>query len=94
MEKGKNIRSGGLRMTNLYFHIKAQKLNWIKQFLENIDAIPSKTIQQFIKMDISDYLKCTLDPLNLPNSMPQFYKEILISWFELKQQPLNSAKLQ
>ena len=85
---------GGLRMTNLNFYIKAQKINWIKQFLENIDAIPSKTIQQFMKMELYDYLKCTIDPINLPDSMPQFYKEILTYWFELKQQPLNSGEVQ
>ena len=85
---------GGLRMTNLSHFIKAQKINWIKCLLDNKGTVPYEHVSQFINMDLQDYLKCNLDPIDLPPNLPQFYKEILSSWFAIKTEPQNIAEVQ
>ena len=85
---------GGLRMTNLVHFIHAQKINWIKLLLENKDTIPFEFLSQFINMGLEDFLKCNIDPDNLPNNLPAFYQEVLSSWFSLKLEPLTQHEIQ
>ena len=85
---------GGLRMTNLNHFIQAQKINWVKQLLDNKDTVPFEFLSQLINMTLEDYLKCNIDPDNMPNDLPTFYHEVFIAWFSLKLEPQTQHEIQ
>ena len=68
-----NYDSGGLKMTNIKFHIAAQKINWVKHLMNNPESYSYKYISNLINMNLIDFLKCTIDPEQLPNIIPLFY---------------------
>jgi len=85
---------GGLRMTCLQHYISAQKVNWIKQLITNDNIIPNQYISLFLKINLTDFLKCTFDEKVLPKTIPNFYKEIFVAWFMLKNNPVTPGDIQ
>ena len=60
--------------------------------LDNKETIPYKRIELYINMKVEDYVKCNIDKNELPLNMPEFYKEVLSSWFSLKSEPKTAKK--
>ena len=85
---------GGLRMPNLHYYVKAQKMNWIKLLLNNKTTVPYQYLSTFLCMKLNDYLKCNTDADDLPKDIPKFYQEILQAWFSMKEEPQTSADIQ
>ena len=81
----------GLRVPNFEVMSKALKLAWIGRFLsveqphgkENWKVIPEYFFGKFGGLNF--FLRCNYDKKSLNNeSIPVFYKEILLSFLELK----------
>ena len=86
-----NYQDGGLRVPNFEVMSKALKLAWIGRFLsvqqphgkETWKVIPEYFFGKFGGLNF--FLRCTYDKRSLNNeSIPVFYKEILLSFLELK----------
>ena len=87
-----NIKEeGGLKMTHLGYYIMAQKVIWIKRLLENQTTLPFHYLSTFLpEMKFEDFLKCSVKPKNIPDSIPPFYRQVLYVWFLLKQEPKSA----
>ena len=88
-----DFEHGGLKMTNLKCYIAAQKINWIKNLLNNRRAFPFKYLSSQLKMSLQDYLKCSVDTALLPNNISHFYKDILGHLFTLKEEPSSIEEI-
>ena len=85
---------GGLRMTRLDIYVIAQLTNWIKRFINNRETIPTHYISNFIDMTLTDYLKCNIEKNDIPDTMPQFYQNVLNAWLSLKEEPTSASDVQ
>lgn len=89
------IEDGGLRMTNLNAYIMAQKSSWIKRLIETKEMVPYKYLSQFLPcMDMADFFKCSIKPQDLPDMIPEFYRQVLYAWFDLKEEPVSVSDVQ
>ena len=75
-------------MSNLHLNIRAKKMYWIKLLLNNKTIVPYQYLSTFVSMTLSDYLKCNNDAIDLPQDIPNIYKEFLKAWKNLKPQPI------
>jgi hypothetical protein len=89
-----DYQDGGLRLTNLELHMKAQKIMWIKRLALNRETLPFYYIMQFINLKFDEFLKCSLQIQDIDKKMPLFYKEIFTYWFELKTAPITKFDIQ
>ena len=81
-----NIKLGGLKMPNIFLKVKAWKFSWLKRAMLNPDSAWVATLNELTeKVSFTDLLKAN-PLLNSPllNKLPIFYKEILTTWYELK----------
>ena len=77
---------GGLRMINFQFMFKSLKAMWIKRMMTNTNANWLLYIKSLIDINLSDFIKCNLNPNKIPNSIPKFYKQVFSAWAEIKDQ--------
>ena len=84
-----DYEEGGLKDIDIEAKFQSLHLSWIKRLFDNNfhpwKNIPSKTMQQFYKIDVL-YSNTILEkPLNLP----LFYKSMIEAWNRLEQEPLT-----
>ena len=69
------IEDGGLRMPHIDNYIMSQKVSWVKRLLANQDTAPCQYLMQMLPdMKFSDFLKCSFNPHDIPDYIPEFYK--------------------
>ena len=89
------IEYGGLRMPQIDNYIMSQKVSWIKRLLANQETAPCQYLMQMLPdMKFSDFLKSSFDPRHIPDYIPEFYRQILFAWFDLKQAPKSIIDVQ
>jgi hypothetical protein len=80
-----DYEDGGLRMLDVHSFLNAQKAMWVKRLLspENASwkAIPNIYLQELLG---SDTFKCNMQCNTKPKDLPDFYWQVLKSWFEVK----------
>ena len=80
---GKN-ECGGISLTHFESFVKAQKASWIKRLSDN-DLPSSQYIKEYLpSMDFNELIQCSLDPDDLSQEIPLFYRQALYSWFEIQ----------
>ena len=63
--------------------------------LLNVDACWLQLLKTFLpEMSLQDLLKCNVDPDNINFDIPNFYRQVLCAWFQLKQNLKVLWKLQ
>ena len=76
------IEEGGLRMTNIDNYVLAQKAGWVKRLLMNKETVPYHFLNQFMPgISIEHFLKCSMNPEDIPLMIPLFYRQVLYAWF-------------
>ena len=82
------FEKGGLKIPDIDSVAKSQKIVWVRRIVQNKDACWLQYLYQYIpSMSIVDLLKCAINPNDLREEIPFFYRQILYSWFELKRVP-------
>ena len=75
---------GGLKHPCVDSIVMAQKAMWIKRLMD-VEMPSSLYIRQFLPaMKFMDILNCNIHPDDLPHSIPQFYRQVLHSWYKLR----------
>ena len=83
-----SLDTGGLKIPDIDCLVKSQKAAWIKRFVTNPDASWLQFLYQYLPdMSLSDLLKCSVNPEELSQEIPMFYRQILYAWYQLKQKP-------
>jgi hypothetical protein len=76
---------GGLKMIDIESFIKAQKAMWVKRLLSDEQgswkALPMLYLSELLGKDT---FKCNMSCVTQPLNFPDFYWQIIQSWFELK----------
>ena len=84
---------GGLKDVDIKAKFKSLKLSWIRRLYSSEfhpwKNIPLKLIEQSFKQNIF-HSNIKITP---PRNFPEFYKQIIIYWSELNQQPLTAESV-
>ena len=87
-----NYSLGGCKMINIKEFLKTQKLKWIKRYLFNTEESAWKyTMASVLEIeDLSLFLKGSALEVANKESVPQFYKELLEIWKQIRFYNINS----
>jgi hypothetical protein len=79
-----NPELGGLQLPNIDCIVKASKAMWVKRLIAS-ELKSLVFFDSFLpEMNFTHILETDIDPNNLPIDIPMFYRQILHSWFTLK----------
>jgi hypothetical protein len=77
---------GGLKMLDMCSFLKAEKAMWVKRFMTSDKAswkaAPTFYLNEFLG---TDTFRCNLECKKKPKDFPHFYRQVMVSWFEIKQ---------
>ena len=86
---------GGLKIPCVDVFVKAQKLGWIKRVVLNENAGWLELLKTCVpKMPIGHLLKCNIDPSELSNELPAFYRQVLYIWYSIQNDPTQPVDIQ
>ena len=86
------VDNGGLRIPEIETLVKAQKAAWIKRIVNNPQTAWLQYLYQSLPpMSIADLIKCSVKPEDLASNIPNFYRQILHAWYELKKEPESAT---
>ena len=74
---------GGLNLPHIESYVKSQKITWINRILKQQSHFVVHLLMHVLpNMNLCDFLSCNLHPDQLDERIPNFYRQILFSWFE------------
>jgi hypothetical protein len=86
-----NYEDGGLKMLDIQSFLKAQKAMWVKRLMVNDTAswkaLPLLHLEGLLGKET---FKCNIDCSIRPKNFPDFYWQVLQSWFAFKELTLKS----
>ncbi len=85
-----DFKDGGLRNLDYLSFMIAQKIAWVKRFVQNSSTLSMKFLSEYIpKHDIAFTLSLTLDSNRLSKNIPVFYQQVLDYWYNVQREPTN-----
>ena len=88
------FENGGIQFPNIDLLVKAQKVSWVKRMLENCNAAWMQLLYTVLpSINIKHLLKCLIDPNDLSNDIPNFYRQILYAWYQLSELPASGLDI-
>jgi hypothetical protein len=82
----RNLEQGGLKMPDINSLVNAMKVKWLKNIFNNRilkhNYIPSV---YFNKMEITDFICCNFEIEDIPDELPEYYKQCFHAWLTLKE---------
>jgi bifunctional DNA-binding transcriptional regulator/antitoxin component of YhaV-PrlF toxin-antitoxin module len=76
---------GGLKMLDIGSFLKAQKAMWVKRFMSDDNASWKAAPKWYLKEFLgADTFRCNLECKTKPTNFPNFYWQVMTSWFEIK----------
>ena len=85
---------GGLKFPNIELLVRAQKIAWIKRITCNNTASWMQLLHTFLpQMHIIDILKCSIEPDELAEEIPTFYRQVLCAWYEINPEPTSALDI-
>ena len=82
--------NGGLKVPQVDIFVKAQKLGWIKRMVLNENAGWLELLKTYMpEMPVRHLLKCNIDPNELSDGLPAFYRQVLYAWYSQNQSELT-----
>ena len=88
-----NLQDGGLKIPDFEKYVLANRVTWVKRLLDNKSSNLSYLLMFLPDVDFSYFLNCNYNPNDLPLEIPTFYRQILFSWFFLKEEPQNFIEI-
>ena len=85
---------GGLKFPNIDILVKSQKIAWVKRIITNTNAAWMQLLYTFLpQMHIKHILNCSIDPNDLAEDLPAFYRQVLYAWYELATEPSSALDI-
>ena len=81
---------GGIKFPDIHEFFVAQKAAWAKRLLEMPNSLLKTIIRKTLgNINMTDLLNSSIDCTQMTNDIPLFYKQVLVSIFELRKYPQN-----
>ena len=87
-------KNGGMNMTDFETVVKAKKINWVKQYFSPNNTADWKICFEYLcgKENLRLFLQSNFDVKELPGSLPEYYKDSIVFWREIKYDSVESKK--
>ena len=81
-----SIKLGGLKMPNIFLKVKAWQFSWLTRAYRNQNSNWLLIVNDLIgRIKLTDLIYCDLNPEHqILDCVPVFYKQILLTWYQLK----------
>ena len=82
------IENGGLRLPDIHTYVMAQKAIWGKRLFKNEPTYVHAYLNKYLdEMQMHHLINVSVNPNEISDDIPLFYKQILYAWVLLKEEP-------